>query len=245
MLEGLFRRRRLPHWDVDDGTYFVTACLAGSIPAIGINRLQLVRARLERQTRPDDLTSEEWEDRKHKLVFAQLDHIIDVEPAVRHLANPAAASAVERSLRHFAGERVDLLAFVVMPSHFHWIFHPRANWVQESIVEVRQAGKPAPRTPRARVMQSVKGYSARECNRLLGLEGQFWQDESYDHVVRDDDELCRIIEYVENNPVKAGLVKRREDWQWSSARDRLRLAISYGQPLPEEQIFPSVMEHIE
>ena len=231
MFDGLFGRRRLPHWDVEDGTYFVTACLAGSIPAQGIARLSEFRKLIERRTRPDGLSIDEWEIRKQKLVFARFDDIIDVEPAVRHLADPAAALAVEQSLRHFAGERYDLLAFVVMPSHFHWVFHPKENWVRDCVEKERQAGKPAPRSPRARIMKSVKGYSAYECNRLLGFRGEFWQDESYDHVVRDEDELLRIIEYVENNPVKAGLVKRREEWQWSSACERAQLGIPYGQPL--------------
>jgi putative transposase len=66
-------------------------------------------------------------------------------------------------------------------------------------------------------MQSIKGFTARECNRLLAQAGMFWQQESYDHVVRDDDELERIIQYVLNNPVKAGLVERPELWRWSSA----------------------------
>lgn len=234
MSEGLFRRRRLPHWDVEDATYFITACLAGSIPAQGLIELQEFREELDRKPRPDTLSIDEWDARKHKLLFARFDNIIDAEPAVKHLANPAAALEVANSLRHFAGQRYDLLAFVVMPSHFHWVFHPKASWVQTFAHERQQAGKPAPRSPRERIMQSVKGYSARQCNRLLNLNGQFWQDESYDHVVRNDDELFRIIEYVENNPVKAGLVQRHEDWHWSSAHLRFRLSIPYGQPLPCE-----------
>jgi len=232
MLDGLFRRRRLPHWDVEDGTYFVTACLAGSIPAQGMLRLQAFRDDLDQRPRPDGLSLQEWEDRKHKLLFAQFDNIIDCEPSVRHLATPAAAAIVERSLRFFAGDRYDLLALVVMPSHFHWVFHPRASWVQSCIDENRRAGKPTPRSPRERIMQSVKGYSANRCNRLLGMHGQFWQDESYDHIVRDDEELFRIIDYIEDNPVKAGLVTRREDWLWSSAAYRVRLGIPCGEPLP-------------
>jgi REP element-mobilizing transposase RayT len=80
-------------------------------------------------------------------------------------------------------------------------------------------------------MKSIKGYSARRCNELLGSTGQFWQDESYDHLVRHDDELLRLIDYIENNPVKAGLIARREDWKWSSANARLRLGSVLGQPL--------------
>jgi type I restriction enzyme R subunit len=245
MLDGLFRRRRLPHWDVDDGTYFVTACLAGSMPAHGLVRLQQYRENLESRSRPIGTTATDWELQKHKLLFAQFDYIIDSQPAVRHLANPDAADQVESALRHFAGERYDLLAFVVMPSHFHWVFRPRSEWVAQC-TETSNGHAPddpvARRTPRQRIMQSVKGYSAYQCNRLLGLCGEFWQDEAYDHVVRNDEELFRIIDYIENNPVRAGLCERRADWRWSSAVDRARLAIPYGHPLPcTRQVFSSII----
>jgi type I restriction enzyme R subunit len=206
MLDGIFRRRRLPHWDAEDATYFVTACLADSVPAQGLLRLRAYRQQLESPPPPAGMSSKDWEDRKHKLVFAELDDIIDTEPAVRHLANQDAAGEVESALRHFAGQRDDLLAYVVMPSHFHWVFHPRAEWANSCAAPKPGERDGTRRTPRQRIMQTVKGYSAYRCNRLLGLEGTFWQDEAYDHVVRNDHELFRIIQYVENNPVKAGLV---------------------------------------
>ncbi|MEX0717309.1 MAG: transposase [Planctomycetaceae bacterium] len=187
------------------------------------------------------------------MIFARFDEIIDREPAVRHLGDRRAAAIVEKSLRHFNGDRYDLIAFVVMPSHFHWVFHPREEWVQACLRESRvpqgfvgqtsmsargvtptspRAACPIERTARERIMQSIKGYTARECNKLLGLSGTFWQDESYDHVVRDHEELLRIIEYIEHNPVKAGLVLRREDWKYSSACERIRRRIPCGEALP-------------
>ena len=63
----------------------------------------------------------------------------------------------------------------------------------------------------------MKGYTAREANKILGRTGQpFWQKESYDHWVRDSAELQRIRRYIERNPVKGGLVSRVEDYPWSS-----------------------------
>jgi REP element-mobilizing transposase RayT len=53
----------------------------------------------------------------------------------------------------------------------------------------------------------------------LGQAGAFWLHESYDHYVRDEKELSRIITYVLNNPVKAGLIKRWQEWQWSYCKD--------------------------
>ena len=68
------------------------------------------------------------------------------------------------------------------------------------------------------MMHSLKGFSAREANRLLGRTGEpFWQGESYDHWVRDQREFDRVGRYIENNPVSAGLVLKPEDYRWSSA----------------------------
>ena len=60
-------------------------------------------------------------------------------------------------------------------------------------------------------MQRLKGYTATQANKLLGRSGAFWQPESYDHVVRPG-ELPRILAYVAENPVKAGLVQEWQQW---------------------------------
>src|SRR5207249_2161733 len=83
-MHDVFRRRRLPHWDVSGATYFVTACLAGSIPACALRALQEYRTFLDARSRPTSLTDPDWEHRKHKLVFARLDEWLDGQPAVRH-----------------------------------------------------------------------------------------------------------------------------------------------------------------
>jgi len=69
-----------------------------------------------------------------------------------------------------------------------------------------------------RLLKSLKGASARHANRLLGRTGEpFWQKESYDHWVRNPAEFEKIRVYIENNPVKAGLVRKPQDFPWSSA----------------------------
>jgi REP element-mobilizing transposase RayT len=70
----------------------------------------------------------------------------------------------------------------------------------------------------AAIMQSLKGYTAFKANQVLGREGDFWAHESYDHWIRDNDEWQRIVAYVLNNPLKAGYVKRWQDWKWSYRR---------------------------
>jgi REP element-mobilizing transposase RayT len=96
-------------------------------------------------------------------------------------------------LRHY-----EIGAFVVMPNHVHVLVIPR-----ESI---------------ATLTRRLKGYTARQANRILGRTGEaFWQPESYDHWVRSEQEWGRIVRYIENNPVRAGLAARPEDYPWSSA----------------------------
>jgi putative DNA methylase len=75
-------------------------------------------------------------------------------------------------------------------------------------------------SPLSTIMHSLKSYTAHEANKLLARTGSFWQHESYDHWVRDEDELERIVAYINANPVKAGLIDRARDFLWCSAHDR-------------------------
>jgi REP element-mobilizing transposase RayT len=96
------------------------------------------------------------------------------------------------------GRMYELQAWVVMPNHVHVLMLPLVAM--------------------AHLTQWLKGRTAREANRLLGRSGEpFWQHESYDHWVRNEREFNRIVNYIERNPVSAGLARTAEDWPWSSA----------------------------
>lgn len=91
-----------------------------------------------------------------------------------------------------------LHSWVIMPNHVHLLLTPEVSL--------------------SRLLGSMKAATARRANALLKRTGRaFWQDESYDHLVRSRDEFQRIWRYVENNPVAAGLAARPEDYKWSSA----------------------------
>lgn len=70
-------------------------------------------------------------------------------------------------------------------------------------------------------MHSLKRHTAQQANQVLGRSGIFWAHESFDHYIRDGAERRRIIEYVLQNPVKAGLAKRWQDWPWNYVRTAL------------------------
>jgi REP-associated tyrosine transposase len=110
------------------------------------------------------------------------------------------AQCVADALRYGEGTLglYKLRAWVLMVNHVHILIYPEARL--------------------SRITKSIKNFSARQANAILGQTGQpFWQDESYDHWVRGPEELEKIVQYIEENPVAAGLVERVERWRWSSA----------------------------
>ena len=115
------------------------------------------------------------------------------------LREPRIAKSVVESLHR--GEEMghyELHAYVVMANHVHALLTPK--------VAV------------ADLMRSLKRKTAATANAMLGRAGQrFWQDESFDRWCRNETEFWRVKQYIEWNPVKAGLVKRPEEWAWSSA----------------------------
>jgi putative transposase len=109
------------------------------------------------------------------------------------------ASIVQREIFAIAQKEWCVVhSYVVMPNHVHMLLQPK--------LELRV------------IMQAVKGCSARACNLALGRQGlPFWQQESFDHWVRSAVSFAKIQAYIECNPVSAGLVKKPEEWPWSSA----------------------------
>jgi len=99
-----------------------------------------------------------------------------------------------------------------MPNHIHIVFKPiverKAFFAQnkQSIKSLYVVTK---------IMQDYKKFTARKANKILNRTGKFWQHESFDHVVRDQKELLKIIEYILNNPAKAGLCISSDNWKWN------------------------------
>lgn len=141
-------------------------------------------------------------ERKAAIAFKLADDYLDkAQDGPLWLKNDRIAEIVGWTILEGAGRWYDLFSFVVMANHVHVLLTPR--------VELK------------RITGGIKKKTAREINGLLGRRGQaFWQDESFDHWVRTDEKLLKILDYIENNPVKAGLCQSAEAWRWSSAKLR-------------------------
>jgi putative DNA methylase len=93
--------------------------------------------------------------------------------------------------------------------------------------------------PLPKLTKSLKGITAKKANAILGLTGMpFWQEESYDHVVRDQKEFEKIWNYIEQNPVRAGLVREASEYQWSSA------GWATGGSLADQGVRPTTNRHL-
>jgi REP element-mobilizing transposase RayT len=174
----------LPHFDSPGAQQFITCRLADSLPAQRRGEWKAILAiedNIEKQRR--------------------LEHYLDLGHGACHLRDPRIADLVQRAFWHYDGLRYRLLAWSVMPNHFH------------ILIEVWQM-------PLGRIVKDLKSYTAKEANMVLGRQGIFWQEDYFDRCIRDEQHYRRVVRYIENNPVKAGLVSLAAEWPWSSAHYR-------------------------
>ncbi|MBI3411743.1 MAG: transposase [Planctomycetes bacterium] len=114
-------------------------------------------------------------------------------------------SEVERgmvmsALRHWDGQRWKVYAAVVMPDHMHALVLPLVKG--DGVWDLQE------------LVHSVKSFSAHAVNKHRGRRGPVWQDERYDRWMRDEDEFAEKWQYIADNPMKSGLVKGTEEYQW-------------------------------
>jgi len=187
-----FYRRNLPHWHPEGKSIFLTWRLYGSLPVSLLKKRRIAR----NDYAADAPEEENFPGKKFLQLDASLDHATH---GPRWLAHPEFADYAEYPILRGADlGRYRLHAYVIMPNHVHVLLQPFV--------------------PLAKISGPLKGVAACDINTRLGRTGKpLWQDESFDHWIRNSAEFERIRQYIEANPVSAGLVDRPEAWKWSSA----------------------------
>ena len=207
-----FYRRKLPHFQPAEATFFVTFRLMGSVPMEVVQRLQgnyeLVQKGILEQK---DLTEKERRELAYieqKRFFVATDEFLDANLNEPYwLREKSVAEMVAEALHYRDGRQYNLHAYTIMPNHVH-------------VMMTLLPGAPVLFS----VMQHLKKNSAIKSNKLLKRTGlAFWEKESYDHVVRDETEFYRILNYILRNPVKAGFVQEWKDWPFTFAKPDLLL----------------------
>ncbi len=176
--------RNLPHWRQPGATYFVTFRLADSLPHDKMDQWRAERRQFL-ESHPDPWTEEiraEW----YRLFHERQQDWLDQGHGECWLRRPEIGKIVDDALRHFDGDRYDLLAHVVMPNHVHVLVTPKNGHALDKI------------------LHSWKSFTAKALNQALQRTGEVWQHEGYDHIVRSPEAFWAIADYIVKNPVKAG-----------------------------------------
>jgi len=177
---GQVRGTRLPHWRQDGTTYFITWRTADSLPEARV-KAWLAERDAWLKTHP-----EPWDDQTEREFYARFsnrwEQWLDECHGECLLARPELRQLVAEVLQHDDGTSYRLHEFVVMPNHVHVLVTPLGG---HSLSEI---------------LQAWKSVSAHRLNKALGRKGEFWQKESFDHIVRNEAQFERLVAYIKNNP---------------------------------------------
>ncbi len=180
---------RLPHWQQEGVSYFVTFRLADSLPVAKLRDFTLERKTwLSAHPQP---WSEEEEAQYDDTFSKRVDDWLDLGSGDCILRDDRVAQIVSLALRHFDGERYVMQSFAVMPNHVHVLFRPLGLWKIEDI------------------LHSWKSYSANEINRVLHRTGRVWMEDYWDRMIRSEQHLCHVLRYISENPAKVGLAENK------------------------------------
>ena len=182
--------RHLPHWRQTGATYFVTFRLADSIPQQHLRALKRWRETWER-VHPEPRCETDWSELAREIT-RKTESWLDEGYGECVFHDPLLADVMSKSLLHFQDERYTTYCFTIMPNHVHLIMKPLAEFELEEI------------------LAGAKGFVSRKVNSHLRRSGIFWDEESYDRIIRDEEHLYRTVQYIGRNPEKAGL--RRDKW---------------------------------
>src|SRR5437899_811675 len=185
---------RLPHWEMEDGRYFITIHLAGAIPAQGRQRLM----ELAEQVRAiEQKGGVEWLSLQ-RAIFREMEAWLDRAEWNSKLRHPEIAAMVVEAIEH-RQQRGDwhLFEYVVMPTHLHLFGEIGGMGLKETL-------------------EDFKRWTGHRAAKILAEDGdRFWQREWFDHWSRSDEEDEKIAQYIRDNPEKAGLVQRHIEWPYA------------------------------
>lgn len=197
--------RHLPHWRQDGATYFVTFRLADSLPKQKLNELRAFKR--EWQRREATITVASSSTHRRSIPHCRAPHGEAISDGLAHelqrrievwldqgmgdcvLKDARLAEFVKSAMHYFDGDRYELGCYVIMPNHVHVVVRPLKSGLD----------------PLEDTLGSWKKHSGLRINRELHREGALWQEECYDRIIRDEEHLWRVIQYIGGNPARAGL----------------------------------------
>jgi REP element-mobilizing transposase RayT len=181
-------RSQLPHWEVRGAWHFVTIRCHGSLPDAALERIRGIHDNLQ------NIESQSPEFAQlQRQYFLTTEKYLDIGNGFAPFRDAGIGEIAVGAIRKIETEGWQLGDGVIMPNHVHLLMRK----VSDAGLPLRQA------------LERLKGRSARLINKALKRTGRFWQEDWFDRWMRDEAEHQRTIQYIRNNPVKAGLC---QDW---------------------------------
>ena len=177
--------RHFPHWRQAGASYFVTFRLADSIPQDQLQALRRWR-RIWEQNNPEPRSEGQWEELAREIT-RRTEVSLDQGYGECVFRDHTLSDELAGSLLHFQNDRWFVPCYAILPNHVHLIAQPLGAHELEDVLE------------------SVKRYVSRHVNEYLDRSGTLWGEESYDRIIRDEEHLWQCVQYIGNNPGKAGL----------------------------------------
>ncbi len=188
----------LPHIYPEGATFFMTFRLADSLPQQIVTKLKdeyYARLKLYKSIEKDIEKINEYIEELRSEMFGKYDHQLDDKPyGDCYLKQEEVALILMNKIMSYDNQYYKLIKCCIMPNHVHMLMDTSIQL--DNNTPIVQVGK---------WMQLIKGGSSREINKFLSRSGTLWNEESYDHYVRNRDAYFRIKRYIENNPLKAKL----------------------------------------
>lgn len=189
-------RRKLPHIQPEDAMLFITFRLMGTLPK------HIIQALIENKQSAISMSAKGSQMAKQvaEAYNSELEQILDsANYGPVWLKQNEIANVVAESLHYHDGRSFKLVCYCIMSNHVHFIAYKFTK-------------------PVYAIMNTLKTYTAKECNKLLDRKGRFWQREYYDRIIRDRNDFDQKIKYVLNNPVAAHLVNSWQLFKWNYCR---------------------------
>ena len=205
-----FYRRKLPHWQISGAEYFVTIRLAGTLPGQVIQELKELRKKVVKIDAEKIPVSNQDKLKRNieSKFFKKYEELLDqATTGPTWLRENGVAEIVKEALHFRDNEVYELYAYCIMSNHVHIVFRHLDN---ESLSGKNNNHKEL--LPVTQLLKNLKSFTGLEANRRLNRTGSFWQEESYDRLIRNEKELENVILYTINNPVKANLVSNWKEW---------------------------------
>jgi REP element-mobilizing transposase RayT len=184
--------------------------LTGSLPQAVLNGFRSERLAIQSNAKQQQRELSKYEQDRLKYLYSEkIEKYLDELHGDCWLRNPEIAQVVVDALKHFDKSRYHLYAWCVMPNHVHVVFKA-----------ISSGGKlDSDLIP---ILHSWKSFTAHKANKLLKRNGEFWQSEYYDHLIRTEDEFSHYVAYTLDNPVKGKLCNKWHECPWTGCSDEIK-----------------------